>query len=159
MTARRPFEQPGRGQDERAGAHAADAPAARGGAPDPADQRVVRPARNDAVAARNDEGVDRPEPQAGVLRIQLQACGHTDRAAGQRQELDAILRLVAWVQPIGHIEDFRRPGHVDADDTVENDERHRAQIILRSATLTARNLGDDLRLTCSLRLHNLTAPT
>jgi hypothetical protein len=94
------------------------------------------------VAAGHDQQVRRRGLAGHVAQVHVgdhaQAAGRADRAAAQASRADVVRRPLIGV--IGVRERLRRPRHVEALDTVEQDDQHRAHV--SSVPRAARDSND-----------------
>ncbi len=112
------IEQPGLGQDQRAGTDRAQAPHLGFGGPQPVEQRLVVLLRIHADAARDQQGIQRGRIAHGPARIrhQLQPRRGGDRADAGSEQHQLVMSRQALTLPldIGRGEHLHRTGDIEA---------------------------------------------
>ncbi len=113
-----PVEQPGLGQDQRAGTDRAEAPHPGFSGPQPGEQRLVAPLRIHADATGDQQGVQRGGSAFGPagIRHQLQPGRGDDRAGrgAQQHQLVMTRQTLALSLDVGRGEHLHRAGDVQA---------------------------------------------
>ncbi len=113
-----PVEQPGLGQDQRAGTDRAEAPDPGFSGPQPGEQRLVAPLRIHADATGDQQGIQRGGSAFGPagIRHQLQPGRGDDRAGrgAQQHQLVMTRQPLALSLDVGRGEHLHRAGDVQA---------------------------------------------